>query len=149
MAHSPNIPICQACPHGADNGRRPGPLSTPCTASPGKSPWFELAKKGYCPLGKFPAPGTGTKYHSVNVQKRQPSPTKPISEWPAIARAIYRRRKAGETGVGDTVARWIGKAGGEKFKAVYKRITGHDCGCANRQAALNQMFPYPDDNFRT
>jgi hypothetical protein len=34
----------------------------------------------------------------------------------------------------------LGSAG-EAFKRYYKVITGRDCGCSDRQAALNQRFP--------
>jgi hypothetical protein len=60
--------------------------------------------------------------------------------WPWPARKLATRREPGEIGVGDIVARIIGP-GGEVFKRVFKKITGHDCGCADRQAALNFKYP--------
>lgn len=70
-----------------------------------------------------------------------PPPPPDRSQWPLHARLFYRLRREGERGVGDTVARLLGAAG-EKFKVVYKKITGNDCGCADRQASLNTLYPY-------
>ena len=66
-----------------------------------------------------------------------------IAEWPLGLRLVARKRIAGETGIGDTAARWIGAVGGEKFKLWFHIIFGKDCNCANRQAWLNTRWPYP------
>lgn len=50
-----------------------------------------------------------------------------------------------DRGVGDTIARVIGPMGGDAFKRWYKRITGEDCGCGDRQAWLNQRYPYSNE----
>lgn len=50
-------------------------------------------------------------------------------------------RKPGEKGIGDTVARIFAKFGGDKFKWVFKQLN-INCGCEDRQKALNERFPY-------
>jgi hypothetical protein len=40
------------------------------------------------------------------------------------------------------VARLVNARGGALFKAYYKRITGTSCGCSDRQARLNVLYPY-------
>jgi hypothetical protein len=62
--------------------------------------------------------------------------------WPVWARAIARKRIESETGVGDTVARIIAPVGGDVFKVWYRKATGRDCRCLQRQAGLNQRYPY-------
>jgi hypothetical protein len=47
-----------------------------------------------------------------------------------------------DAGIGDTLARLAGNVGGEAFKRWYRRITGADCGCGDRQNKLNAMYPY-------
>lgn len=77
-----------------------------------------------------------------------PSPSSPPAkavaptQWPLVARVIASRAVAGEIGVGDTLARLLGVAGGKVFKRWYQKITGVPCGCKNRQERLNTLFPY-------
>ncbi len=66
----------------------------------------------------------------------------PREQWPRAARLIAWRKRDGETGVGDTLARILGNVGADGLAHWYEKITGHDCGCANRQAKLNAIFPY-------
>lgn len=74
-----------------------------------------------------------------------------------------------DRGAGDTIARWItqamnvmlwpmravywmrgralsvcwrGRTSAEIYKAVYRRVTGRDCGCGDIQGKLNAEFPY-------
>jgi hypothetical protein len=56
---------------------------------------------------------------------------------------LKRRRRPGEKGLGDTLARLIGPPG-KTWQKWYPRITGLPCGCANGQAYLNTHFPYLD-----
>jgi len=42
--------------------------------------------------------------------------------------------------IGDIIQRRLGPSG-EAFKRIYKKIAGHDCGCADRQAALDHRYP--------
>lgn len=79
------------------------------------------------------------KYQDAPPAPRKP---KPISEWPFAARLAARFRGADDKGLGDTVTRMAGAAGGEVVKRWYEHITGKECGCDDRAARLNQMFPY-------
>jgi hypothetical protein len=45
-------------------------------------------------------------------------------------------------GIGDTVARMLAIIGSATMAEAYKRITGRDCGCADRRAKLNAQYPY-------
>ena len=45
-------------------------------------------------------------------------------------------------GFGDTVAKITHSTGLHKLAELYTEITGRDCGCRNRQEALNKLFPY-------
>lgn len=45
-------------------------------------------------------------------------------------------------GLGDTIARLTHATGLDKLAHLYTRVTGKDCGCQGRQAALNKFFPY-------
>jgi hypothetical protein len=45
-------------------------------------------------------------------------------------------------GLGDTVAKITHATGLDKLAALYTEITGRPCGCAQRQDALNKLFPY-------
>lgn len=71
-----------------------------------------------------------------------PPPSKPIAEWPLAARLIAGLRTDADVGLGDTIARHLARFGGDAFKRIYKKLTGGECGCADRQAALNGLFLY-------
>jgi hypothetical protein len=73
----------------------------------------------------------------------EPPAPRPVSSWPFLARRLANLRDPSDRGLGDTVARHIDRLGGEWLKRFYKRLTGGDCGCADRKAALNRRFPYP------
>ena len=45
-------------------------------------------------------------------------------------------------GLGDTVARLAHYVGADKLASAYSAITGRDCGCQQRQEALNRLVPY-------
>lgn len=70
-----------------------------------------------------------------------PKPPAPVprEQWPRVVKLIAWRRKEGEAGVGDTLARLVPQ--GEAFKAFTNRH-GIDCGCARRQQKLNERYPY-------
>jgi hypothetical protein len=63
-------------------------------------------------------------------------------DWPLAARLIARLAQPQDKGLGDTIERIAAKRGGDWFKAAHKAITGADCGCPDRQANLNEKFPY-------
>jgi hypothetical protein len=50
-------------------------------------------------------------------------------------------RQAGR-GLGDTVARLAHYVGADKLAQAYTSLTGRDCGCQQRQEALNRLVPY-------
>jgi hypothetical protein len=52
-------------------------------------------------------------------------------------------RKPEDRGVGDTVERLLAVAGGRKIKRMLERV-GINCGCTDRQKALNEQHPYPE-----
>ena len=76
------------------------------------------------------------------LQSREP---KPLTEWPKLVqvavRVMSKKKADGEVGVGDTVKRILGVAG-EIYKVWFYAVFGSKCGCTNRQAWLNQQFPY-------
>lgn len=65
----------------------------------------------------------------------------PPEQWPDWATFIGDDRRPGESGVGDTFARQLGKSG-ETFKAAFRRVFGKDCGCTARQDRWNILYPY-------
>jgi hypothetical protein len=44
--------------------------------------------------------------------------------------------------VGDTLERVLRHKGGALFKAVVRKLTGRECGCADRQADMNRDYRY-------
>jgi hypothetical protein len=46
-----------------------------------------------------------------------------------------------DAGIGDTFHRLTTAAGGEQFKAAFKKVFGRDCGCDGRRAEWNQLYP--------
>jgi hypothetical protein len=74
--------------------------------------------------------------------KRTPLSSVPREKWPLVVRVLTKLGHPDDRGVGDTVARLAGVAGGEVVKRWYKKIVGRDCGCTDRQAKLNALYPY-------
>ncbi len=79
-------------------------------------------------------------------QKLPPPPSKPIDliprdQWPQWAELLAKVARPGEKGIGDVIASTIGPIGGDIFKKWYEKITGHPCGCSERQESLNQLYP--------
>lgn len=52
---------------------------------------------------------------------------------------MAKRKQVKSKGLGDTVAKITEATGIDK---VVKAIAGEDCGCLERQEALNRLFPY-------
>ncbi len=73
-----------------------------------------------------------------------PSPI-PRDQWPRLARWLSRRSTASDRGLGDTLARLLSRLGVARFKIWFHTLTGHDCGCADRQAHLNAIYPLSED----
>jgi predicted O-methyltransferase YrrM len=74
-----------------------------------------------------------------------PAAPAPVDSWPLLARMVAKAATASEWGVGDTVARCLHLVGADSLANAYKLITGTDCGCADRRAKLNALYPYEPD----
>lgn len=89
-------------------------------------------ESGQCPLGRF------------DGVQHQPFTPKPVAEWPLSARIIAKLRGPEDKGLGDTLARNLSYIGADSMASAYEWLTGHDCGCGDRQGKLNRMFSYPE-----
>lgn len=93
----------------------------------------------------------GTKNVPIEVRRMcaglspKPEPIKPAprDKWPIVVRAVARLRVDADKGLGDTIARIADKVGGNTLADWYERITGENCGCADRHSKLNAKYPYP------
>ena len=45
-------------------------------------------------------------------------------------------------GLGDTIEKITTATGVKKIVDTVSKVTGNDCGCKRRKEALNQKFPY-------
>jgi hypothetical protein len=121
---------CPACPHA--KAGRPGPCLAQTTRHARYCEHAEAGHEGFIRIilgGPQPA--------------REASTTAvPRASWPLGVALVALLAREGDRGIGDTVARVIGPIGGDAFKAWYRRATGHDCGCGERQEALNATYPY-------
>lgn len=95
---------------------------------------IDHAAAGDCPLGKFT--------EATVTAQPTPKPPKPITEWPLSARIIATLRNETDKGLGDTIHRHLERFGADAMKRLYRRFTGRDCGCGDRQKRLNREFRY-------
>ncbi len=65
----------------------------------------------------------------------------PRDQWPMWAKALAKRAKPGDKGIGDVVARTIGPETSGAFKAFYETTFGRPCGCNGRQKLWNTKYP--------
>jgi hypothetical protein len=91
----------------------------------------------------------------------QASTAWPRDKWPLSVRLIERLKSEADQGAGDTLHRIINGMTGRRLvgliarrfglpiddrsnwmSLVFEKITGRSCGCADRQAAMNRVFPY-------
>lgn len=82
---------------------------------------------------------------AIGVAKQSPrKPTEPLSfdSWPLWAKDLAKDRQPADKGVGDTLVHIIGDSRSEAFRKRFEDLVGSSCGCADRQAWLNQKFPY-------
>lgn len=77
---------------------------------------------------------------SASIVVRTPPTIKP-EPWPALLLPLKLMAKPSDVGAGDIIARVIGPIGGDAFKLWYRATFGRDCGCGNRQEALNRRWP--------
>jgi hypothetical protein len=94
------------------------------------------ATSGQCPIGLFTTPEAAMTAGTRATDRAQ---------WPALARTIAVLRREGDAGIGDTVARCLHLVGADTIAKAYELITGRECGCSDRQAALNAIYPYSVD----
>lgn len=80
-------------------------------------------------------------YAELLAKYRSVSPW-PLTPFGLVARSLKLLRTEADTGVGDTLARVIGPVGGTAYKQWFRATFGRACGCVERQANLNQLFPY-------
>lgn len=69
-------------------------------------------------------------------------PSLPLNEAYAAHIAGPQSEIIRSQGLGDTVAKFTHATGLDKLSGLYSRITGKDCGCSQRQDALNRLVPY-------
>lgn len=72
----------------------------------------------------------------------------PRDKWPGWAEALARFGKVEDIGVGDTAQRIAARVGGEVFKWLAEKL-GLPCGCKERQAEWNKLYPYDQDGDST
>lgn len=127
-----NLRICHKCQF-----RQRG-CQGPCVCTVDGRDIIEHATSGQCPKGYF----DGVPQIPLHQPASAALSAIPRDQWPWAARLIANRARPGEAGVGDTLARLLGIVGGELYKWFYIWITGADCGCGDRQARLNALYPF-------
>lgn len=82
------------------------------------------------------------EFHAIGIWNA-PFPPRTIAPepWPLVLLPLKALAKEGDRGAGDIIARVVGPIGGDVFKSWYRTIFGKDCGCGNRQEALNARWP--------
>ena len=71
-----------------------------------------------------------------------PVPAQRMEQWPLWARTVAALKQEGESGVGDTIERLIGRHNSIEFKVWYKKTFGRDCGCSGRKEQYNRKYGY-------
>lgn len=66
----------------------------------------------------------------------------PFDQWPLWAKTLAFMRHETDKGLGDTVVHIIGEHRSDAFQAWFLAKFGKSCGCKDRQAWMNQRFPY-------
>lgn len=102
------------------------------------------ATRGECP---HPAGSKFDKPEAPRPAAKAVTQAVPQGQWPLAVKAVAAQRRPGEIGVGDTLKRLIDVTSlnfANLFAAAYKKLVGRECGCGDRQAKLNQMYPYGD-----
>lgn len=144
-----NHHVCHQC------AMRQRPFAGACACTVDGRDIMAHAKANYCPHPEGPRYGDGKEpegWSNVSIVLPSgwtmpaaiPSVTivpVPRIQWPPVVRVVARLAKAGEVGIGDTVQRLLAGVGGEVFKTMAETI-GVECGCGERQAAMNAKYPY-------
>ncbi|MGC4033701.1 MAG: hypothetical protein QM754_18605 [Tepidisphaeraceae bacterium] len=79
---------------------------------------------------------------TVKVRTKGATTAMPLHQARAFGQQSAPVEPQGDRGLGDTIARVLDPIGGAAFKRAFKAVTGKDCGCGKRQAALNKLVPY-------
>lgn len=80
----------------------------------------------------------GNMIHCGEGPLPQPSPPK---RWPLWATLVRVCKFETDKGVGDTIHRIASEIGAERFK-TWAEQCGIPCGCTERQAKWNELYPY-------
>lgn len=88
----------------------------------------------------------GTPANAVNIQefldKTGPrSVAIPREHWPIWAKALALKAKPQDKGIGDVVARTIGKENSARFEKWHRKIFGKECKCTGRRSLWNALYP--------
>lgn len=90
---------------------------------------------GVCPLGRW-EPASPAPRESGEA----------FANWPWLVRRVAALRAPGDRGLGDTIARHLNSLGAGALKWFHRKLTGRDCGCADRQQRLNALYPYDHES---
>jgi hypothetical protein len=130
-----NLPVVN-CRHWSDCGKSGAGC---CAINYRQQPSYGVCR--HCdrrlPIEGWTGPADGIAPARPAARRTQAVPR---DQWPLAVRVIARLAKPDERGIGQTLTRLIGMAGGEQYKRLMKRI-GVDCGCAARAANLDAMYP--------
>jgi hypothetical protein len=86
------------------------------------------------------------RHRAAPAAKAKPVPVAvPRDRWPFVVRVLAARAKAVEKGVGDTAKRLLLRMVADGLAWLYEKATGRPCGCADRQAKLNALYPYESE----
>jgi hypothetical protein len=66
----------------------------------------------------------------------------PRDQWPLVVKAMALAAKPEDKGVGDTAKRMLAGMGADALAKLYEQATGRECGCKDRAARLNALYPY-------
>jgi hypothetical protein len=138
-----NYQVCVGCSFA--NGQH-------CAAAPGnESRLIVLAARGACPKGLHVAVAVIPKVATNSpVATAAAPPTPPVarppaavprSEWPVAVQALARLARDGDRGIGDIAHRVAAASGAEGLARLFTSLTGRACGCSDRQARLNELYP--------
>lgn len=105
----------------------------------------ELKPLPISPVRRMGAPLISPIHAPVLVPGTPPASNQtpiPFDQWPLWARVMAYSKRPEDTGLGDTVAHWIGDTRSEAFKSWFEKKFGTSCGCTERQRWINRRFPY-------
>lgn len=130
-----------------------GGCAGPCQCPQDGVDIIDHAAAGYCPLAKYGGarPDDWDRRPKALAQLTPLRITVPASvvvpreKWPFVIRVVARQKKDGDKGVGDTAKRILHRMGADGLAWLYEKATGQPCGCPDRQAKLNALYPYDQE----